>query len=150
LLAVGAGRFLSGLVRLPPKYQSEGGPGMDSILERFGREQPSRRGTGSLCTRADDLLWLIGATDGHAKELLEFSTTPRRRVSCLHRFTMFFQLSLSSIRAVKAQPPTRLAMSAGDNKRYQSEKLPLLAHFGPRRDAAGLPKGSVEVFVRDF
>src|SRR3546814_10581590 len=53
---------------IPPtrKYQSEGGPGMVDILNLLkGSDTPSEDQTAFL--KAQLVFWLIGATDGHAK-----------------------------------------------------------------------------------
>jgi len=128
------------------KYQSEGGPGMDSILERLGE---SNRPVEDRLTfvHAQMIFWLIGATDGHAKNF-----------SIQHTPGGGFVLA-PIYDVLSAQPVVdagrlrhnryKLAMSAGDNNRYLIEKL-AARHFDQTADAAGLPKGSVEVLCEDL
>lgn len=58
---------------VPPsrKYQSDGGPGLKDILELLkGSDAPSQDLT--MFLRASIVFWLIGATDGHAKNFSIF------------------------------------------------------------------------------
>ena len=58
---------------VPPtrKYQSDGGPGMIQILDLLkGSDNPAKDQKTVL--KAQMLFWLIGATDGHAKNFSIF------------------------------------------------------------------------------
>ncbi len=58
---------------IPPtrKYQSEGGPGLKEILDLLkGSDTPGK--DLSTFMRAAIVFWLIGATDGHAKNFSVF------------------------------------------------------------------------------
>lgn len=58
---------------VPPtrKYQSEGGPGMPEIIELLkGSDRPED--DIAVFLRACIVFWLIGATDGHAKNFSIF------------------------------------------------------------------------------
>lgn len=58
---------------MPPtrKYQSEGGPGMMEILNPIKRSDTPHEDQKSVL-KAQILFWLIGATDGYAKNFSIF------------------------------------------------------------------------------
>lgn len=102
---------------VPPtrKYQSEGGPGMRDILELLkGSDTPDD--DIAMFMRANIIFWLLGATDGHAKNFSIFLTPGGR-----YRMTPFYdvmsaQPSLDANQFQRKQ--FKLAMSVGRKRHY--------------------------------
>lgn len=121
------------------KYQREDGPGVLAILERLKESDRPNEDRLSFF-RAQMIFWLIGATDGHAKNF-----------SIQHRPGGRFVLA-PLYDVISAQPIVdagrishnryKLAMSVGDNNRYQITQISR-RHFEQSAEAAALPKGSV-------
>lgn len=128
------------------KYQRDGGPGILTILERLkesDRPVEDRRNF----LKAQMAFWLLGATDGHAKNF-----------SIAHRPGGGFRLTpLYDI--LSAQPLAdagtlrrnrfRMAMSLGTNNHYRMDEIQN-RHFRETADAAGLPVGTVEEICGEF
>jgi serine/threonine-protein kinase HipA len=102
---------------VPPtvKYQADGGPGVDSILEllKASDEPETDRG---LFLKAQIMFWLLGATDGHAKNFsLLLGPGGRFQLAPLYNV-------LSAQPAYDADSLSRnrmkLAMSVGDSRHY--------------------------------
>lgn len=122
------------------KYQRDGGPGILAILERLkesDRPVEDRR----TFLKAQIVFWLLGATDGHAKNF-----------SIAHRPGGGFRLApLYDI--LSAQPLAdagtlqrnrfKMAMSLGANNHYRLDEIQT-RHFRETADAAGMPVGTVE------
>lgn len=121
------------------KYQRENGPNILSILERLKESDRPNEDRASFL-RAQIIFWLIGATDGHAKNF-----------SIQHRPAGRFVLA-PLYDVISAQPIVdsgrishnkyKLAMSVGDNNRYRIGQISR-RHFEQSAEAAGLPKGTV-------
>lgn len=121
---------------IPPtlKYQSDGGPTMRDILGLLkGTDDP--QGDQVAFFKSQLLFWLIGATDGHAKNFSIF-LKPGGRYS----LTPFYDV-LSAQPAVDkgqiAPNKFRLAMSAGINRHYRMSEI-MGRHFVQTGKAAGL------------
>ncbi|WP_407151202.1 type II toxin-antitoxin system HipA family toxin [Bradyrhizobium sp. ORS 86] len=107
---------------VPPsrKYQSEGGPGMKEILELLkGSDAPAE----DLATfmRAAVAFWLIGATDGHAKNFSVFLSPGGR-----FRLTPLYDVLTAqpSLDAKQIQPKVfKLAMSVGKSRHYRMSEI---------------------------
>ena len=121
----------------PPtrKYQNEGGPGMADILARLkASDTPAVDQKNFL--KAQILFWLIGATDGHAKNFSvflgaggTFSLTPFYDV-------LTAQPSLAARQIERKQ--MKLAMFAGDGRHYRIDEISG-RHFVQTTERAGLP-----------
>jgi serine/threonine-protein kinase HipA len=120
----------------PPmvKYQSDGGPRMADILGLL-------KGTDNAQTdqiaffKSQILFWLIGATDGHAKNFSIF-LKPSGRYS----LTPFYDVLTAQPAVDKGQIALnkfRLAMSAGKNRHYRMSEV-MGRHFVQTGKAAGL------------
>lgn len=128
------------------KYQRDGGPGMLAILERL-KESDTPNEDRLAFFRAQMIFWLIGATDGHAKNF-----------SIQHRPGGRFVLA-PLYDVISAQPIVdagrisrnryKLAMSLGDHNRYQIEQISR-RHFEQSAETAGLPRGSVDQLCKDL
>ncbi len=128
------------------KYQRDGGPGILTILERLkesDRPVEDRRSV----LKAQMAFWLIGATDGHAKNF-----------SIAHRPGGGFKLTpLYDI--LSAQPLAaagtlrrnrfKMAMSVGNGNHYRMDEIQK-RHFRETADAAGLPVGAVDEICGEF
>lgn len=128
------------------KYQSDGGPGSRAVAELLkGSDCPEedRR----LFFKALVLFWLLGATDGHAKNF-SIRLMPAGRF----RLTPLYDI-MSAQPAADAQQIRRnqykLAMSAGDNRHYVMGRVQP-RHFQQDADAAGLPQGTLQELLAEL
>ncbi len=123
---------------VPParKYQSEGGPGMVDILDLLkGSDTPAEDQTTVL--KAQLVFWLIGATDGHAKNFSLFLGPGGS-----YRLTPLYDIltaepSLAARQIERKQ--MKLAMAVGISNHYRIETV-LGRHFVQTGAKAGLPK----------
>lgn len=115
---------------VPPtrKYQSDGGPGLKDILELLkGSDAPSQDLT--MFLRASIVFWLIGATDGHAKNFSIFLGPGGR-----FRLTPLYDVlsAQPSLNAKQIQPKAlKLAMSVG---KRPDVPIAIVALFEIRQD----------------
>lgn len=126
---------------IPPsrKYQSDHGPGLVDILNLLkGSDSPAE--DQKLVLKTQILFWLIGATDGHAKNFSIFlgpggsySLTPFYDV-------LSAQPSLDAGQIERKQ--MKLAMSVGDNNHYRIDQVHA-RHFVQTTERAGLPKAII-------
>ena len=132
----------------PPthKYQSDGGPNMKDIFGLLrGADDP--QADAAAFFKSQILFWLIGATDGHAKNFSIF-LKPGGRYS----LTPFYDV-LSAQPAVDsdqiAQNRFRLAMSAGTNHHYRLNGV-TGRHFVQSGKSAGLGKGLMRAAISEL
>tara|TARA_R110000851_G_scaffold46604_1_gene113318 strand:- start:1169 stop:2479 length:1311 start_codon:yes stop_codon:yes gene_type:complete len=128
------------------KYQRDDGPGVLAILDRL-KESDRPNEDRFAFFRVQMIFWLIGATDGHAKNF-----------SIQHRPGGRFVLA-PLYDVISAQPIVdngrlshnryKLAMSVGDHNRYQIGQISR-RHFEQSAEAAGLPKGTVDRFCDEL
>jgi serine/threonine-protein kinase HipA len=133
---------------IPPtrKYQSDNGPGMKDILQLLkGSDAPEE----DLATfmRANIVFWLLGATDGHAKNFSIFLTSGGQfRMTPLYD-VLSAQPSLDANQIQRKQ--FRLAMSVGKSRHYaMSEILP--RHFIQTAEIAGVGAALVRSIFKDL
>ncbi|MQP68270.1 type II toxin-antitoxin system HipA family toxin [Niveispirillum sp. SYP-B3756] len=123
---------------VPParKYQSDGGPGLVEIATLLqGGDNPAA----DLATlfKAQLAFWLIGATDGHAKNFSLF-LHPRGGYALTPLYDVLTaQPSLDAGRIDRRQ--MKLAMSVGENRHYRIDEI-TPRHFLQTAARAGLPK----------
>ncbi|MDF2096605.1 type II toxin-antitoxin system HipA family toxin [Aquibaculum arenosum] len=132
---------------VPPsrKYQNDQGPGLVDILDLLkGSDTPAE--DQKLVLKAQILFWLIGATDGHAKNFSiflrpggSFSLTPFYDV-------LTAQPSLNAHQIERKQ--MKLAMSVGNNNHYRIDQIHG-RHFVQTAERAGLPKALVREAVNE-
>ncbi|MGY2046579.1 type II toxin-antitoxin system HipA family toxin [Methylobacterium sp. JK268] len=121
---------------VPPsrKYQSDGGPGLREIVGLLkGSDRPEDDVAAVL--RAAVVFWLIGATDGHAKNFSVFITPGGR-----FRLTPLYDVLTAqpSLDAGQIQRKAfRLAMSVGTNRHYAVNDV-VPRHFLQSADLAGI------------
>lgn len=127
------------------KYQSDGGPGALPILERL---QESDRPVEDRRTflKAQMAFWLLGATDGHAKNFSIAHLPGGFRLTPLYDILSAQPLvDAGSLRHNKF----KMAMSAGANNHYRIDEIQK-RHFKETSDAAGLPLGTVDEICGEF
>lgn len=123
---------------MPPtlKYQNQGGPGITQILHLLrGSDEPEADRVAVF--KAQIIFWLIGATDGHAKNFSIFLGPGNT-----YRLTPFYdvltaQPSLDRRQIERKQ--MKLAMSVGASNHYGIEEIQR-RHFIETGEIAGLPK----------
>jgi serine/threonine-protein kinase HipA len=112
---------------VPPtlKYESDGGPGIASIL-RLLRDGDNPAKDQRTLMKTMILFWLLGATDGHAKNISVFLSPGGR-----YRMTPLYDV-ISAQPSVDAheirQNKFRLAMAVGDNRHYRINTI-MPRHF---------------------
>lgn len=116
------------------KYENEGGPGITSIAKLLMGSDNSQ--TDQLAFfKAQILFWLIGATDGHAKNFSIF-LTPRSRYQLTPLYDILTaQPSLDTYQIRRNQ--FKLAMAIGNSRRYRIFDIHG-RHFVETGRAAGL------------
>lgn len=133
---------------VPPtrKYQSEGGPGMIEILDLLkGSDSPAE--DMSTFLKAQILFWLIGATDGHAKNFSVFlGPGGRYRLTPLYD-VLTAQPSLDAHQIKQKQ--MSLAMSVGDRRHYRISEI-ASRHFVQTGEAARLPRLTVRRAIEEM
>jgi serine/threonine-protein kinase HipA len=133
---------------VPPtlKYQSDGGPGVTDILKMLrGSDEPLSDQRSFL--KANIAFWLIGATDGHAKNFsILLSPGGRFRMAPLYD-VISAQPSVDSKQILWKQ--FRLAMAFGTKSHYQIKQI-ALRHFFQTADQAGVGREVVESIVHEL
>ncbi len=123
---------------VPPtrKYQSDGGPDLKAVLTLLkGSDDPAA--DQATVVKAQILFWLIGATDGHAKNFSIF-LGPGGRYGLTPLYDILTaQPSLDAGQIRRRQ--MKLAMSVGTNRHYHTDDI-VGRHFVQTAEAAGLPK----------
>lgn len=126
---------------VPParKYEPEGGPGIRRILDLLaGSDDPGddRR----FFLKAQIVFWLLGATDGHAKNFSIF-LRPGARFSMTPLYdVMSAQPAVDSGQLRKNK--MKLAMAAGDNRHYGIDRI-APRHFVQTATTGGIPEADV-------
>ncbi|MEK7265839.1 MAG: type II toxin-antitoxin system HipA family toxin [Pseudomonadota bacterium] len=132
----------------PPtlKYQSDGGPGASAILELL-KASDEPEADRLIFLKAQILFWLLGATDGHAKNFSIFL-----KPGGGFRLTPLYDI-LSAQPAVDAGQIShnkfKLAMSVGDSRHYGVERISL-RHFVETAISNGLPASAVNTICDDL
>jgi serine/threonine-protein kinase HipA len=127
---------------VPPslKYESDGGPGIKNVFDFLqGSDQPEKDRLTFF--RANVIFWLIGATDGHAKNFsVSLSTGGRFHLAPLYD-VLTAQPSVDARQIRRNQ--MKLAMAVGNNRHYRINTI-VPRHFEESAALARLPKRSVE------
>jgi serine/threonine-protein kinase HipA len=128
------------------KYQAEGGPGMADILKLLSRSDvPAEDQT--TFVKAQILFWLIGATDGHAKNFSVFlGPEGRFRMAPIYD-VLTAQPSLDTKQIHEKQ--MKMAMFVGDKRHYVMEYIER-RHFVQTPERAGLPKFIVNNAIEEI
>lgn len=133
---------------VPPgrKYQSDGGPGLVQILDLLrGSDTPDEDRKTVL--KAQLLFWLIGATDGHAKNFSVFlSPGGTYRLTPLYDI-LTVQPSLDAHQIERKH--MKLAMSVGDHNHYRIDGI-RGRHFFQTGMAARLSKSMIRAAIEEI
>jgi serine/threonine-protein kinase HipA len=133
---------------VPPsrRYESDGGPGIAQILQLLkASDEPET--DQRLFLKAQALFWLLGATDGHAKNFsVHLLPGGRFRMAPLYDI-------LSTQPYVEAKQlrdnQFRLAMAVGSNRHYNVEEV-FPRHFEQSAAAAGISAAMVADVMNDL
>jgi serine/threonine-protein kinase HipA len=123
---------------IPPsrKYQSEGGPGIVEILDLLkGSDTPAQDQHNFF--KAQILFWLIGATDGHAKNFSLF-LKPGGGFQMTPLYDILTAQPAFDTRIIDINQ-MKLAMHVGNTNHYRINTI-RLSHFIETGKKAGLPK----------
>ncbi len=126
---------------VPPtrKYQNEGGPGLTAILDLMkGSDDPA--GDQAIIMKAQILFWLIGATDGHAKNFSVFLGPGGS-----YRLTPLYDILTAQPSLIARQierKQMKLAMAVGAKNHYRIDQVHG-RHFMQTAERAGLPKALI-------
>ena len=133
---------------VPPilKYQSDGGPGITDILKMLrGSDEPLSDQRSFL--KANIAFWLMGATDGHAKNFSVFLSPG----GCFRMTPLYdvisAQPSVDSKQILSKQ--FRLAMAFGTKPHYQIRQI-APRHFFQTADLAGIGGEVAESVVHEL
>ena len=133
---------------VPPtrKYEPDGGPGMRQILDLLkASDEPEADQRTFL--KAQIVFWLLGATDGHAKNFSVFLLPGGR-----FRLTPLYDV-MSAQPNVDAgeirQNRMKLAMAVGDNRHYVIDSI-MPRHFLQTAARAGVPGSLVETILEEL
>lgn len=117
------------------KYQSDGGPGMVNILDLLkGSDTPAE--DQKRVMKAQMLFWLMGATDGHAKNFSIFLGPDGRYALTPFYDILTAQPFLDDGRIEQSQ--MRMAMSIGNSRHYRFHEIHG-RHFAQTGKQAKLP-----------
>lgn len=132
----------------PPtrKYNRDGGPGIQESLDLLnGSDYPQRDRQAFL--KAQIIFWLLGATDGHAKNFSIFLNPGGR-----YRMTPLYDvMSVQPNYAAKRlrRKDFRMAMAIGKQRHYVMDEI-LPRHFRQSAEAVGLPGSDLEEIFADL
>lgn len=128
------------------KYQSEGGPGIRQILQ-FLKASDDPAADQRFFIKAQIVFWLLGATNGHAKNFSiflypggGFRLTPLYDV-------MSLQPNYDAQRIKRNR--MKLAMSVGDSRHYVLDTI-LPRHFVQSAEQAGMPASVVHELLNEL
>ena len=133
---------------VPPtrKYEPDGGPGMGAILELLkGSDDPEvdRR----FFLKAQIVFWLLGATDGHAKNFSVFLQPGGRfRLTPLYD-VMSVQPAVYAAQLRRNQ--MKFALAVGDNRHYVIHEI-MPRHFVQTAAKSGIPASVVQTIFDEL
>lgn len=133
---------------VPPtkKYQSDGGPDMNAIIQLLKGSDTPDEGIATFM-RSCILFWMLGATDGHAKNFSIFiSPGGRYKLTPLYD-VLTVQPSLDAGQLQRKQ--FKMAMSAGKNRHYLVNEI-LPRHFQQTADIAGVGRKTMASILEDL
>lgn len=132
---------------VPPtlKYQNEGGPGMVDILTMLkGSDTPTE--DQDVFIKAQLIFWLIGATDGHAKNFSVFlSPGGSYRMTPLYDI-LTAQTALNARQIERKQ--MKMAMSVGKSRHYRFDQIHG-RHFVQTAVQSGLSKKRAAAIIEE-
>ena len=133
---------------VPPvrKYESDGGPGIRQMLE-FLKASDNPEQDQAFFFKAQIVFWLLGATDGHAKNFSVF-LYPRGGFRLTPSYdVMSLQPSLDAGQIQRRQ--MKLAMAVGARRHYAIDAI-MPRHFVQSAEQAGVPARAVEALMDEL
>ena len=133
---------------IPPtrKYEPDGGPGMRQLLELLrASDEPDE--DQAIFLKAQILFWLLGATDGHAKNFSVFLMPGGR-----FRLTPLYDIMSAqpNVDAGQIRPNRmKLAMAVGDNRHYVVDTI-LPRHFLQTATSAGVALARAQAILDEI
>ncbi len=133
---------------VPPtrKYESEGGPGIEAILELLkASDEPGE--DQKMFLKAIVVFWLLGATDGHAKNFsIHIGAGGRFRLAPLYDvLTAQPSVYAGQIRRNKM----KLAMALGNTRHYVVDTI-AKRHFRESAAQAGVPPRVIDTIISEL
>jgi serine/threonine-protein kinase HipA len=127
------------------KYQPDGGPGIAQIIELLKSSDTPEQDITTFM-RANIIFWLLGATDGHAKNFSIFLNLAGFQLTPLYD-VLSTQPSLDVGQIQRKQ--FKLAMSVGKNRHYLIHQV-LPRHFMQTAEQAGISLKSVATTIEEL
>ena len=127
------------------KYQPDGGPGMLQIIKLLKSSDTPEQDIATFM-RANIIFWLLGATDGHAKNFSIFLNPTGFRLTPFYD-VLSSQPSLDTNQIQRKQ--FKLAMSIGKNRHYLIHQV-LPRHFMQTAEQAGISLKSVATTIEEL
>jgi serine/threonine-protein kinase HipA len=127
------------------KYQPDGGPGMVQIIELLKSSDTPDQDIATF-VRANIIFWLLGATDGHAKNFSIFLNPTGFRMTPLYD-VLSAQPSLDAGQIQRKQ--FKLAMSVGQNRHYPIHQI-LQRHFLQTAEQAGYSQKAMALIIEEL
>lgn len=127
------------------KYQPDGGPGIVQIIELLKSSDAPEQDIATFM-RANIIFWLLGATDGHAKNFSIFLNPTGFQLTPLYD-VLSSQPSLDTGQIQRKQ--FKLAMSVGKNRHYLSHQV-LQRHFMQTAEQAGISLKNVASTIEEL
>ena len=127
---------------VPPsrKYEADGGPGIPAILNLLnGSDDPE--GDRDRVLKALMIFWLLGATDGHAKNFSIF-LAPGGRFSATPLYDVISAQPSADAREI-SHNRMKLAMAVGNSRHYVIDRI-VPRHFVETAAKAGIGAASVQ------
>jgi serine/threonine-protein kinase HipA len=133
---------------VPPttKYQSDGGPGIVEISKLLQRSDEPRLDQMNFF-KANILFWLMGATDGHAKNF-SIALTPAGRFQMTPLYDVLSVQPMLDTHQLNRKD-MRLAMRVGNRNHYRVDKI-TGRHFFETGQNAGLPKRVIKGIMEEI
>jgi serine/threonine-protein kinase HipA len=127
------------------KYQPDGGPGIVQIIELLKSSDAPDQDIATFM-RANIIFWLLGATDGHAKNFSIFLNPAGFQLTPLYD-VLSSQPSLNANQIQRNQ--FKLAMSIGKNRHYLIHQV-LPRHFMQTAEQAGISLKNVAATIEEL
>jgi serine/threonine-protein kinase HipA len=130
----------------PRKYEPDGGPGIRDILELL-KASDEPKADQRLFLKAQIVYWLLGATDGHAKNFSIFLLPGGR-----FRLTPLYDVMSAQPNVDAGQirhSRMKLAMAVGDNRHYVIDSI-LPRHFLQTAAQCGVPSEFVQEIIDEI
>ncbi|MDX2103175.1 MAG: type II toxin-antitoxin system HipA family toxin [Alphaproteobacteria bacterium] len=128
------------------KYQADGGPGLTDLI---GLLRSSDRADQDIATvlRAAILFWMLGATDGHAKNF-SIMLYPGGRFHLAPLYDVLSAQPSVDLNLVR-HGAFKLAMAVGKNRHYQIETI-AARHFIETATAAGVGRSVIKALLDEI